>query len=471
MWIGSEYITTTCFVFDHLSADFLLGVNALHEHGCIIDLHRNRLYVHTAESRDNHIATHCTQCTERGMALTAACCDGCAPPVGKQLCRMICNTEECWIKVEREGEVIASVQCETISQRPALTLQNDIAFTIEPGEVATVRLPILGLPDDWLRPLEMAPKAATLRRHGIELEDTRQPNFVINPRSSHALIRLRNPGRARVEIEGDQVWAKEVRRNSDSGWVNPLDQDSVLVAAVLDDDAHIEKPLKPLRQGGLDELKDLGFSLDHAIDPDVKLEDGSYAPLSEEKKMILYEIAHRYHYVWARDAKVPRTSYLVVLDIPTGNAPPQSQPPYGIPAKLRDAVMEEINKLLKAGLIEPSTSDWASPTLVTIKKDSTPTDVRIKLAIDYRRTNAVTTADAGGLGTQSDILHGIGGRFRFIGLADAAGGFYQYLLKPEARKKSAFILPASMGGTLFQWRVAPVCAEILLGTLAVCSGS
>ena len=100
-------------------------------------------------------------------------------------------------------------------------------------------------------------------------------------------------------------------------------------------------------------------------------------------------------------------------------------------------------------------SDWASPTLVTVKKDSTPTDPKIKLAIDYRRVNSVTRLDAGGLGTQSDIMYGIGGRCKFLGLCDAAGGFYQFLLSPRARHKSAFILPASMGGTLFQWRVAP----------------
>ena len=58
------------------------------------------------------------------------------------------------------------------------------------------------------------------------------------------------------------------------------------------------------------------------------------------------------------------------------------------------------------------------------------------MVVDYRRVNAVTELDAGGLGTQSDILYGIGGKFKFLGLMDAAGGFYQYLLSPRARKRS-----------------------------------
>ena len=44
---------------------------------------------------------------------------------------------------------------------------------------------------------------------------------------------------------------------------------------------------------------------------------------------------------------------------------------------------------------------------------------------------------------------------KWIGLCDAAGGFYHFCLHPSVHHKSAFILPTSMGGTLFEWRVAP----------------
>ena len=107
-----------------------------------------------------------------------------------------------------------------------------------------------------------------------------------------------------------------------------------------------------------------------------------------------HEIAHRWWYVWSKDAKVPQLSYLVLLDIPTGDAEPVQQQPYPIPVKLRKAAMDEVNKLLKAGLMAPSMSNWAAPTLVRMKKDSTPEDIKVKLACDFRRLNAVTTVDA-----------------------------------------------------------------------------
>ena len=84
--------------------------------------------------------------------------------------------------------------------------------------------------------------------------------------------------------------------------------------------------------------------------------------------MKLCEIAHRWWYVWSTDAKVPRISYLVVIDIPADDSNPVKQASYPIPVKLRKPAMDEVNKLLKAGLIEPSMSNWASPTLVRVKR-------------------------------------------------------------------------------------------------------
>ena len=52
-------------------------------------------------------------------------------------------------------------------------------------------------------------------------------------------------------------------------------------------------------------------------------------------------------------------------------------------------------------------------------------------------------------------MDGFGGSQRFCGICDAAGGFYQFSIAPQDRHKTSFVLPTSMGGTSFQWRVAP----------------
>ena len=148
-------------------------------------------------------------------------------------------------------------------------------------------------------------------------------------------------------------------------------------AAVLDEGQTKDGYEPPgVDDGGIEFLAERGFNLFKSVDPSKRRPDGSYEPLGDDKKRVLYEIALRWHQTWSVDAKVPKISYLVVIDIPTGNAVPVAQAPYPIPAKLRNAAMAEINKLLKAGLIEPSMSDWASPSLVRVKKDSTVDDIK-----------------------------------------------------------------------------------------------
>ena len=281
-------------------------------------------------------------------------------------------------------------------------------------------------------------------------------NTLRNPTEARGLVKVKNDSDAAITLFADMWVAIQVPTCAE-------DDDLVTIAAVLEPREEVTAASEPdtleVTPESIEFLRSRGFSLDKAIDPDLRGEDGRYAPLSDEKKRRLYEVALRWHYVWSINPKAPKISLLVVLDIPTGDASPVAQAPYSIPAKLRDAAMKEINGLLEAGLIEPSMSDWCSPALVRVKKDSeldahgNPT--KIKFAIDYRRVNALTQADVGGLGNQSDIINSLGGNYKFIGLCDAAGGYYQCLLSPAARAKSAFILPASMGGTLFQWRVAP----------------
>ena len=230
----------------------------------------------------------------------------------------------------------------------------------------------------------------------------------------------------------------------------------------VEDGQHIYCPAEELdyEQGGRPRTKEdlhlLGYNLDKAIDPlGMRDSQGNYPPLPEEQKQQLYDIALRWQCVWSRDAKTPELSRLVVIDVPVGDARPVAQKPYPLPYKYLDAVRKEVQKLLEGGLIEPCISNWASPVLIRLKKDSRPDNIRLKLIIDFRRLNEVTQPDSAGLGSQDEILNGFGGDQKFAGIVDAAGGFYQFLINPKDRHRTAFVLPTSMGGTSFQWRVAP----------------
>ena len=454
--IGSKVISTVTYVFRDLGADFLLGANALRKNGCVIDCNINRLYVHDDLERGIEMApVPCGDCERRVCSMSATTPEWtCSSKVADNCCsevhetsRLVCDRDECRVEVTDPTGTSTFLECERRKAAPTPCLKLRLPCKVKYGATVDLDPVLCGVPDGLTHPVTLDTCQKFLKHYGLEaVEQTIQ-----NPTNTRCPFRVTNmrPDRETVTLPQKLVVAR-------GSLHRPQEQDTVLVAAVLESPSGgSEDQIRPLDEGGIEDLAKLGFSLEKAIDPELRREDGTYEPLSDEKKMMLYKIMRRWHAVLSRDAKVPRISYLVVIDIPTGDADPQQQAPYPIPERLRSAAMAEINRLLQAGLIEPSMSDWASPALITVKKDSTASDIKIKFAIDYRRVNAVTRLDAGGLGTQSDILYGVGGRYKYLGLADAAGGFYQYLLSPRDRHKSAFILPASMGGTLFQWRVAP----------------
>ena len=211
---------------------------------------------------------------------------------------------------------------------------------------------------------------------------------------------------------------------------------------------------RPYDAGGADDLRARGLDLDQSynlVTPEPRLLDAS------EKRLIADAFLDNFD-VLSSNAKSPRPCRLKFawVTIATQDHQPIRQKPYPIAAALAPHVIDEVEGLVKAGLITPGYSDWCSPVIVITKKDHNPAagKVAIKLAIDYRKLNSCTVVDSGGLGTMTDILYS-GKDYESITLADAAGGYYQFRLTPEASRRSCFILPTSCGGTSFLWRVAP----------------
>ena len=111
---------------------------------------------------------------------------------------------------------------------------------------------------------------------------------------------------------------------------------------------------------------------------------------------------------------------------------PIQQRPY--PRSLRDkeVIATEVDKMLKAGVIESSTSPWASPVVLVKKSDGTP-----RFCVDYRKVNAITETDAYPLPRIDDTLDALAGSCVFSTL-DLTSGFHQIPLKPEDREITAF---------------------------------
>ena len=93
----------------------------------------------------------------------------------------------------------------------------------------------------------------------------------------------------------------------------------------------------------------------------------------------------------------------------------------------------------------PSTSPFASPTILVKKKDGS-----MRLCIDYRKLNAVTKKDAHPLPRIEDLFDTLTGS-KFFSRLDLAIGYHQVEVHPDDREKTAFSTPFR----LFQYNVMP----------------
>ncbi|XP_067292684.1 uncharacterized protein [Pseudorasbora parva] len=87
------------------------------------------------------------------------------------------------------------------------------------------------------------------------------------------------------------------------------------------------------------------------------------------------------------------------------------------------------------GLIEESSSDWASPIVLVPK-----TDASVRFCVDYRKVNAVSKFDAYTMPRVNELLDRLG-TARFYSTLDLTKGYWQIPLSPLSKEKTAFTTP------------------------------
>lgn len=154
--------------------------------------------------------------------------------------------------------------------------------------------------------------------------------------------------------------------------------------------------------------------------------------LSPAQTQDLQALLEKYETVF-RD--LPGHTSLTEHHIPTDQCAPVRRPPYRIPQAFRDEVNCELQKMLEHGIIEHSTSDWASPLVAVQKKDGS-----LRLCVDYRRVNAISKSDAYPMPRVEDLIDKVGNA-TFISTLDLTKGYWQVPVASEDRAKTAFITP------------------------------
>ena len=143
---------------------------------------------------------------------------------------------------------------------------------------------------------------------------------------------------------------------------------------------------------------------------------------------------------------LPPAARGAVCDIDVGGASPIAQRVRPVAPKFREKLADLIKGLLSAKIIRPSTSPWASPIVIIIKKNGED----IRLCIDYRRVNQLTRLMVYPMPLINELLQDMDKALWYCSL-DMASGFWVVEMTERARMISAFITPSG----LFEWLRMP----------------
>ena len=171
---------------------------------------------------------------------------------------------------------------------------------------------------------------------------------------------------------------------------------------------------------------------------DVKFGEG----VDEDKRMEMAALIHEFEDVLT---DVPGKTDIISHTIELNTQTHIRSRPYQVPQAVRDTIREEVDTMLKMGVIEKSTSPYASPVVIVKKKDG-----KNRFCIDYRRLNAVTVLDNEPIPNMDELISEIKDAKYFTKM-DLSKGYWQIPVDEQDRSKTAFVTPDGQ----YEFKVLP----------------
>ncbi|KAJ8279240.1 hypothetical protein COCON_G00063060, partial [Conger conger] len=147
--------------------------------------------------------------------------------------------------------------------------------------------------------------------------------------------------------------------------------------------------------------------------------------LTDRQRQDLREMVSRHTDVFS---PLPGRTRLVQHDIVTEAGKKVRLRPYRIPEARRQAIREEVAKMLDLGVIEESQSAWSSPVVLVPKPDGS-----WRFCNDFRRLNEISQYDAYPMPRVDELIERLGPA-RYISTLDLTRGYWQVPLTPGEGK-------------------------------------
>ena len=160
----------------------------------------------------------------------------------------------------------------------------------------------------------------------------------------------------------------------------------------------------------------------------IKGEMELYKGMSDIARGEVDRIIRRYHKRFTLKGELPGEAKLPPFDIHLKNEAPIAAQSYRTSFALRPILKDILDKNVKNGLMERSSSAWNSPTILVKKGDGS-----YRLVCDYRMVNEQIVADNYPLPKISDLLVQLHGSKYFI-QTDLSQGFFQVPIGGKAKE-------------------------------------
>jgi hypothetical protein len=154
--------------------------------------------------------------------------------------------------------------------------------------------------------------------------------------------------------------------------------------------------------------------------------------LSDEEQVQVAGFLREFEDVFAKNEYDLGNFTAVEHCIDTGEAKPIRQKMRRTPVAFVTEEENHLKKMLEAGVIQPSNSEWCSAPVLVRKRDGS-----VRWCVDYRGLNSVTVKDVYPLPLIEDCIDMLAGQKWFSKL-DANSAYWQIKIKESDRKKTAF---------------------------------
>lgn len=155
----------------------------------------------------------------------------------------------------------------------------------------------------------------------------------------------------------------------------------------------------------------------------------------EDDEPAFYQVMERFTDVLNRDDSKHTGSKSVTHVIHLITEVPVKTAPYRVSDTKNKIIEEQVQEMVKMGIIEPSTSPYTSPVEVVPKKNGKP-----RFCFDYRKLNGIIASEPAPMPIIGEVLRDVKNA-KYFTTIDLKNGYWQIPMHPKSVEATAFTTP------------------------------